>query len=109
MGKKSLIATFIGIAGGIVFGLALGFHTAIAYLIGVIPDLIKDIAGPQNARIGELIGEGLAQELAKYTWESNLTVLWGYIIGAIIILVAIALAFKTGEKSWLPWSKKKEG
>jgi hypothetical protein len=89
MGKKSLIAAIVGATGGVIFGFALGFHSAVAYLIGVIPNLIRDLAGPQNARLGEFIGEGLAQELAKYTWESNLTVVLGYIIGVIVILKSL--------------------
>lgn len=108
MGKKSLIATVVGVIGGLAFGFAAGYYYAFAYLSGEIINLIRDIAGPQYARAGEVIGQALVIELANYTSESNSTMVLGFLIGGLIIVLALIIAYKTGETSWIPWRKKKE-
>lgn len=77
MGKKSLTATIVGIIGGVVFGFALGFHNGLIYTLNISTDIIGDLVGSQNIRLGGVVGSGFATEVIKSMGNTNLKIVSG--------------------------------
>ncbi len=115
MGKKSILSVIVGSAGGIIFGYALGFHHSTIIFSEEISSIIYSFGislrpvNPQFSNLMEYLGEGVSQKFREYIYQNVFNPLPFYIIGIIIIIAGFFIAYKTGETSWLPWNRGRDG